>query len=173
MYGQRSGRFEQFNGISLTDTFNTGSIDEHVGDMMASPKRRIKRQRSANITVVIGNPPYSGGQKSGNEDNKNISHPELEARVKNTYIKRAPKGNQRGLYNSYIKAIRWASDRIGDSGVIGFVSPSSWINGISEAGVRACLQEEFTDIWCFDLRGDVKGAFNMKSRNIFEYQGTS
>ena len=121
MYGQRSGRFEQFNGISLTDTFNTGSIDEHVGDMMASPKRRIKRQRSANITVVIGNPPYSGGQKSANEDNKNISHPELEARVKNTYIKRAPKGNTRGLYNSYVKAIRWASDRIGDSGVIGFV----------------------------------------------------
>ena len=171
MYGQRSGRFEQFNGISLTDTFNTGSIDEHVGDMMASPKRRIKRQRSANITVVIGNPPYSGGQKSGNEDNKNISHPELEARVKNTYIKRAPKGNQRGLYNSYIKAIRWASDRIGDSGVIGFVSPSSWINGISEAGVRACLQEEFTDIWCFDLRGQ-KG-IQHEGRNIFEYQGTS
>ena len=156
MYGQRSGRFEQFNGISLTDTFNTGSIDEHVGDMMASPKRRIKRQRSANITVVIGNPPYSGGQKSANEDNKNISHPELEARVKNTYIKRAPKGNTRSLYNSYVKAIRWASDRIGDSGVIGFVSPSSWISGISEAGIRACLQEEFTDIWCFDLGGDVK-----------------
>ena len=158
MYGQRSGRFEQFNGISLTDTFNTGSIDEHVGDMMASPKRRIKRQRSANITVVIGNPPYSGGQKSANEDNKNISHPELEARVKNTYIKRAPKGNTRGLYNSYVKAIRWASDRIGDSGVIGFVSPSSWISGNSEAGIRACLQEEFTDIWCFDLGGDVKSA---------------
>ena len=156
MYGQRSGRFEQFNGISLTDTFNTGSIDEHVGDMMASPKRRIKRQRSANITVVIGNPPYSGGQKSANEDNKNISHPELEARVKNTYIKWAPKGNTRGLYNSYVKAIRWASDRIGDSGVIGFVSPSSWISGISEAGIRACLQEEFTDIWCFDLGGNVK-----------------
>ena len=171
MYGQRSGRFEQFNGISLTDTFNTGSIDEHVGDMMASPKRRIKRQRNANITVVIGNPPYSGGQKSGNEDNKNISHPELEARVKNTYIKRAPKGNQRGLYNSYIKAIRWASDRIGDSGVIGFVSPSSWIGGISEAGIRACLQEEFTDIWCFDLRGQ-KG-IQHEGRNIFEYQGTS
>ena len=158
MYGQRSGRFEQFNGISLTDTFNTGSIDEHVGDMMASPKRRIKRQRSANITVVIGNPPYSGGQKSANEDNKNISHPELEARVKNTYIKWAPKGNTRGLYNSYVKAIRWASDRIGDFGVIGFVSPSSWISGISEAGIRACLQEEFTDIWCFDLGGDVKSA---------------
>ena len=158
MYGQRSGRFEQFNGISLTDTFNTGSIDEHVGDMMASPKRRIKRQRSANITVVIGNPPYSGGQKSANEDNKNISHPELEARVKNTYIKRAPKGNTRGLYNSYVKAIRWASDRIGDSGVIGFVSPSSWISGNSEAGIRACLQEEFTDIWCFNLGGDVKSA---------------
>ena len=156
MYGQRSGRFEQFNGISLTDTFNTGSIDEHVGDMMASTKRRIKRQRSANITVVIGNPPYSGGQKSANEDNQNISHPELEARIRSTYVKRAPKGNKRSLYNPYIKALRWASDRIGSSGVIGFVTPSSWINGNSEVGVRICLQDEFTNIWCFDLRGDAE-----------------
>ena len=175
MYGQRSGRFEQFNGISLTDTFNTGSIDEHMEDMMVSTKRRIKKQRSANITVVIGNPPYSGGQKSANEDNQNISHPELETRIKSTYIKRAPKGNKRSLYNPYIKAFRWASDRIGDSGVIGFVTPSSWISGNSEAGIRTCLQEEFTDIWCFDLRGDAQGtkgkARRREGANVFK-EGT-
>ena len=172
MYGQRSGRFEQFNGISLTDTFNTGSIDEHMGDTMASPKRRIKRQRSANITVVVGNPPYSAGQKSANEDNKNVSHPELETRLKNTYIKRAPKGNKRHLYNSYIKAFRWASDRIGDSGVIGFVAPSSWITGNAEAGVRACLQEEFTDLWCFNLGGDVKNP-NWRQEGAKVFGGSS
>ena len=162
MYGQRSGRFEQFNGISLTDTFNTGSIDEHVGDVMASPKRRIKRQRSANITVVIGNPPYSGGQKSANEDNQNVRHVELETKIKNTYTKKAREIGYSGAIlkpnNSYFKALRWASDRIGDSGVIGFITPSGWISGNSEAGIRACLQEEFTDIWCFDLGGDVKSA---------------
>ena len=157
MYGQRSGRFEQFNGISLTDTFNTGSIDEHVGDMMASPKRRIQRQRSANITVVIGNPPYSGGQKSANEDNPDTRHPEIENRIRMTYASKIPHIKQkRSLFNSYIKAIRWASDRIGESGIIGFVTPSGWITGNVEAGIRACLPEEFTDVWCFDLGGDVK-----------------
>ena len=60
------------------------------------------------------------------------------------------------LYNSYIKAIRWASDRIGKSGVIGFITPSAWITGNAEAGIRACLQGEFTDVYCFDLRGNAK-----------------
>ena len=97
MYGQRSGRFEQFNGISLTDTFNMGNIDEHIGDMMAGPKRRIKRQRSANITVVIGNPPYSGGQKSANEDNPDTSHPEIENRIRMTYASKFHTLNRSGL----------------------------------------------------------------------------
>ena len=74
-----------------------------------------------------------------------------------TYIKNAPKGNTRGLYNSYIKALRWVSERIGDSGVIGLITPSAYITGNSEAGIRACLGMEFTDVYCFDLRGDVKG----------------
>ena len=91
-------------------------------DMMASPKRRIKRQRSANITVVIGNPPYSAGQKSANEDNRNISHPELESRMKNTYHQDGPKRQQKTVCIIHTsKAFRWASDRIGNSGVIGFV----------------------------------------------------
>ena len=175
MYGQRSGRFEQFNGISLTDTFNTGSIDEHVGDMMASPKRRIKRQRNANITVVVGNPPYSGGQKSANEGNKNVRHVELETKIKNTYTKKAREIGYAGAIlkpnNSYFKALRWASDRITTSGVIGFITPSSYITGNAEAGIRAALREEFTDIWCLDLRGQKN--VSQDGRNIFEYKGSS
>ena len=156
VYEQRTGGFEPFNGISLTDTFNNTSLDDHTGDIMATPKRRIKRQRNANITVVIGNPPYSGGQASANEANPNTSYPELEARIKETYIHMAPKGNTRGLYNPYVKALRWASDRIGDSGVIGFITPSAWITGNSEVGIRAYFKKEFTDIWCFNLGGNVK-----------------
>ena len=158
IYGQRAGRFKPFDGISLTDTFNSTSLDDHIGDMMATPKHRIKRQRKAIITVVIGNPPYSGGQKSGNEDNPNTSHPELEARIKNTYTKLALKNVTKWLNNPYIKALRWASDRIGDSGVIGFITPSGWISGNTEVGIRACLREEFTDVWCFDLGGNVIAA---------------
>ena len=70
----------------------------------------------------------------------------------------APRGNVVSLYDSYIKALRWASDRIGESGIIGFVTPSAWITGEAQAGVRACITNEFTDVWCFDLRGDVKKA---------------
>ena len=158
VYGQRTGVFEQFEGLSLTDTFNPGSMEEHSGDVMAGPKRRIRRQRGADITVVIGNPPWSGGQKSANEDNPNTSHKEIETRIKETYVAKIPHIKQkRSLYNTYIEAIRWASDRIGKTGVMGFVTPSSYVTKDTMAGVRACLVEEFTDIWCFDLGGDVKG----------------
>ncbi|MYB29486.1 MAG: DEAD/DEAH box helicase [Cenarchaeum sp. SB0663_bin_5] len=121
-------------------------------------------QRSARIQVIIGNPPYSAGQKSANDDNKNVSHPELEGLVKDTYIKHAPKGNKRSLYNSYLKALRWASDRIGESGIIGFIMPSAWITGNAEAGVRACIKEEFTDVYCFNLRGNQQGTRGEQSR---------
>ena len=123
------------------------------------------------INVIIGNPPYSAGQKTANEDNANVKHPELENRVKQTYIKNAPEGNTNGLYNSYSKALRWASDRIGESGIIGFIIPSAWLAGSAEAGIRACIYEEFTEIYCLDLLGQkgVKG----HGRNIFEYRGSS
>ncbi len=153
MYGQRTGSFKQFEGLSFTDTFSPGNLDEHTGDVMAGPKKRIRRQREAKITCIVGNPPYSAGQKSANEDNKNVKYPAIEGRVKDTYIRMAPKGNQVSLYNSYIKALRQASDRIGESGVIGFITPSAYITGIAEAGIRACLYEEFTDVYCLDLLG--------------------
>ena len=155
-YAGRTGRLAEFNNISFTDTFNLNSISEWTGDFMVTPKRSIRRQRETKITGVVANPPYSAGQETANEDNKNTRHILMEQRVKDTYVKRAPKGNKRQLYNSYIKALRWASDRIGESGVIGFVMPSSYLAGNAEAGVRACLYDEFTDIWVFNLRGDVK-----------------
>ena len=128
------------------------------------------RQRDAHIHVIMTNPPYSAGQKSANEDNKNVRHPEIEGRVKETYIKMAPKGNVVSLYNSYIKALRWASDRIGESGIIGLIIPSAWITGNAEAGIRACIYEEFAGVWCFDLRGNAKAQGEQRRReagNVF------
>ncbi len=173
MYGQRTGQFTQFEGLSFTDTFNPGNLDEYADDVMAGPKKRIRRQREAEITCVMGNPPYSAGQTSANDDNQNVRYPKIEARVKDTYIKHAPKGNKVSLYNSYLKALRWASDRIGESGVIGFIMPSAWITGNAEAGVRACIHEEFTDVYCFDLRGDVKKAnWRKEGGKIFDSGST-
>ena len=172
IYGQRTGMFEPFEGLSFTDTFNPGNLDEHAGDVMVGPKRRIGRRRTAEITCVVGNPPYSGRQKSANEDNLNVKHPNIEARVKDTYIKAYGSGGD-SLYNSYIKALRWASDHIGELGVIGFVMPSAWLSGNAEAGIRACVVDEFTDVWCFDLRGDVlRGDWRKEGGKIFDSGST-
>lgn len=155
--GQRTGKFEAFDGMSLTDTFNRGDLTEHMGDTTAVPKACTRRPRNAKITVIVANPPWSAGQTTANEDNPNIKHPEMERRVTNTYVRHVSHITQKkGLYNSYIQALRWASDRVESGGVIGFVTPSSYLTGNAEAGVRACLYEEFTDIWVFNLRGNVK-----------------
>ena len=161
------GKPAQFEDVLLMDTFDQHphyrldarfrqkQIQLADSDLEEAHARK-RKQGMDSIDVIMTNPPYSGGQKTANEDNKNVSHPELERRIETTYIKNAPKGNVRGLYNSYIKAFRWASDRIDDSGIIGIITPSAYIMGISEGGIRACLKEEFTDVYCFDLRGNVK-----------------
>ena len=160
VYAQRTGRFQQFEGLSFTDTFNPCNLDEYSGDIMAGSKRRIRRQRAADITCIVGNPPYSAGQRSANEDNQNTRHHMVEQRIKDTYTSKARVVGYTGAIlnpnNSYMKALRWASDRIGESGVIGFITPSAWIIGSAEVGIRACLQKEFTDVYCFDLRGNAK-----------------
>lgn len=182
MKNSSRGRPAQFEDVSLMDTF-----DQHPQYRLDAKFRqrqirlsdsdleeahaRKRKQGMDSIDIIMTNPPYSGGQKTANEDNKNVSHPELEKRIEETYIRNAPKGNVRGLYNSYVKAFRWASDRIGDSGVIGIITPSAYITGISEGGIRARLKEEFTDVYCFDLLSQ-KGAPG-HGRSVFEYPGDS
>ncbi len=161
VYAQRAGKFEQFEGISLTDTFSPGKLDEHTGDIMANVKRRIRRQRQTNITVIVGNPPYSAGQSNYNDQNQNIQYDDMDKRIKDTYLKKTKIINTNAthvglLYDSYIRSIRWASDRIGKSGIIGFVTNASFIRTDVAAGIRACLQQEFTDVWIFDLRGNQR-----------------
>ena len=160
-YVQRAGTFRQFEGLSLTDTFNRSKLDEYIGDIMAKPKKGIRRQRKANITVIVGNPPYSAGQSNYNDQNQNVEYPGIDGRIKSTYLEKTksinPKiGLVRSLYDSYIRSLRWASDRIGESGIIGFVTNASFIRSEAAAGVRACLQEEFTDVWVYDLRGNQR-----------------
>ncbi len=185
-YQKMTGEYTPFQGISYMDTFaqhpsyrldsefrqkQTRITDDNLEEAM----ERVKRQNMDYVNVIVGNPPYSGGQETASEDNKNDSHPALETRIKNTYTSKARNVGFKGAIlnpnNSYIKAIRWASDRIGESGVIGIITPSGFITGNSEAGIRACLEMEFTDVYCFDLLGE-KGRTG-HGRNIFEYKGES
>ena len=94
------------------------------------------------IRVIIGNPPYSAGQESANDNNANIEYPHLDARIRETYAEHSTATNKNALYDSYIRAIRWASDRIGQQGVIGFVTNAGWVEANTADGLRKCLAEE-------------------------------
>ncbi|SLM95676.1 putative helicase [Brachybacterium faecium] len=151
--------YEPFEGIVLTDTFQQ-TEDGDITDETVFPANntRAEAQKALDIRVIVGNPPYSVGQTSGNDDNANVKYPTLDARVRDTFAARTDATNKNSLYDSYMRAIRWASDRIGDEGVIGFVTNGGWIEGNTAAGVRKTLADEFSSIYVFNLRGNARTA---------------
>ena len=144
------------------DIFTTDLVDN---------QRRIDSENALPVRVIIGNPPYSVGQKSQNDDNQNDSYPELDEKVKDTYIvSSANKGNKNSLYDSYIRAYRWASDRIGNRGVIGFVTNAGWLDSASSDGMRKCMEEEFSSVYVYHLRGNCRTSGEERRRqggNVF------
>ncbi len=151
--------YEPFNGIVLTDTFNLNKKD----DLTLFPKEwlpennaRAEHQQKLPIQVIVGNPPWSAKQQKASDDNPNVSYPALEERIKDTYADRSKAKAKNSLYDTYKKAIRWASDRIEKQGIIAFVTNGSWIDGNADSGVRACLAEEFSSIHVLHLRGNQR-----------------
>ena len=146
-----------FEGIVLTDTFESTEHQETLDDaFFGTNDKRLKRQQEKPITAIIGNPPYSIGQSSQNDNNQNISYPRLDKRLADTYVSKSNAGLTRGLYDSYVKAFRWASDRLKNHGMIGFVTNGNYINTNSADGLRAGLYEEFNHLYIFNLRGDQR-----------------
>lgn len=161
-----------FEGICLTDTFQMYEKEDLVDQVFVDNSARRKRQKKLDIQIIIGNPPYSAGQKSENDNNKNIAYPSLDMRIAETYAKNSTATLQKNLYDSYIRAIRWASDRITDSGVIGFVTGNGIIDKAVMDGVRTCLAKEFHALYIINLRGDIRKNMLSKGRagegeNIF------
>jgi predicted helicase len=156
-HGVHGGAYEPFDGIVLTDTFQM-SEDGDSDDTLIFPinNERVEAQKRAPIRVVVGNPPYSVGQASENDSNKNVAYPTLDGRIRETYAKQSTAGLKRNLYDSYVRAFRWASDRIGDHGVIAFVTNGSWIDSGALDGFRKTVGEEFSAIWVFNLRGNQR-----------------
>ena len=157
--GSKDGKeaeYEPFEGIVLTDTFQLYEDKQgQIEGTFPENSKRAKRQQQSPIRVVIANPPYSEGSASA-LDQGNIQYPALDERIKNTYGKASSAKTRTNIYDSYIRAIRWASDRIEDRGVIGFVTNGSFIDGKAADGVRACLADEFTSLYVFNLRGDAR-----------------
>ena len=118
---------------------------------------RVEKQQQTPIQIIIGNPPYSVGQKSANDNAQNQSYPKLDKRIEETYVKGSNSTLSKALYDSYIKAFRWATDRIGNKdGIISFVSNGAWLSGNSQSGFRKSIENEFSSIYIFDLRGNQR-----------------
>lgn len=153
------GDYQEFPGIALTDTFQLHEGDGNLeGELegLAENRSRALRQKDADITVVVMNPPYSSGQNNANDNNQNVHYPSLDQRIAKTYAEQSSGINKNSLYDSYFRALRWASDRIGERGVIAFVSNNSFVDGNSADGVRLSLTEEFSQIFIYDLKGNQR-----------------
>ncbi len=155
-HGLQGGEYVPFEGICLTDTFQMYESDDLISHYMPDNSERRKRQKATDIRVIVGNPPYSAGQSSSNDDNANVEYPTLDARIRETYAARSNTANKRALYDSYIRAIRWASDRVGNEGIIAYVTNAGWVDSATTNGMRACLAEEFSDLYIFHLRGNQR-----------------
>ena len=155
-YFTRKKKYESFPGIVLTDTFSMSKQQGLDTYLFPALNKQLQKQKESKITLIVGNPPYSVGQSNYNDNNANVKHIQLDKRISETYAKKSKSGNINSLFDSYVKSIRWASDRIGDKGIIGFVTNGSFLQSASASGLRACLYEEFTSIYCLNLRGNQR-----------------
>lgn len=153
-----------FEGICLTDTFQLYEKGDMISDLLVNNSARRKRQKALDIRVIMGNPPYSIGQKSENDNNANVAYPHLDERIEETYARESTAVTAKSLYDSYIRAIRWASDRIGKNGIIGFVTNAGFVESNTTNGMRKCLAAEFSSIHVFHLRGNQRTSGEISRR---------
>ncbi len=168
--------YEMYDGICLTDTFqlNEHGDNDIFSQLFPENSKRLQRQKKAPVRVIIGNPPYSVGQKSANDDAQNLKYPHLDKRVAETYVAKSTASLTKSIYDSYIKAFRWASDRISnhkEGGIIAFITNSGWLDKPAFDGFRKSLEQEYTSIYVLDLKGAIRAKSKEESHreggNVF------
>ena len=152
---EATGHYLPFEGICLVDTFELAEPQQMVL-FTEKNAERVERQKETPMFVVIGNPPYNVGQVNENDNNKNRKYVTMDARVRETYSQDSKATLKNALADPYVKAIRWASDRIGEEGVVAFVTNNSFLDGIAFDGMRKHLSDEFDAIYILDLSGNVR-----------------
>ena len=154
-YYELTGRYAPFAGICLVDTFE---LAEDIQMNMFAPENtaRVQAQQGQEITVIIGNPPYNAGQVNENDNNKNRKYATMDRRVRETYSKDSKATNKNALADPYVKAVRWAADRIGAEGIVALVSNNGFLDGVATDGMRAHLSNDFDAIYILDLGGNVR-----------------
>lgn len=173
--GMGKEQYTPFEGIVLTDTFQlgeTGVKNTQDSEMFVKNSARVLKQKKAPLRVIIGNPPYSVGQRSANDNAQNQKYDFLDSRIANTYAKATDTTNKNSLYDSYIKAFRWSTDRLDPEhgGVIAFISNGGWVDGNAQDGFRKVLEKEFSSIWVFNLRGNARTSGELRQKeagNVF------
>lgn len=164
-----------FDGICLTDTFQIGEDDNEqsfVPKITKENSKRVKKQMSTPIKIIIGNPPYSKGQKSANDNAQNERYEKLDRRITETYVRESRAVLRNSMYDTYFKAFRWSTDRIGNNkGIIAFITNSGWLDGNSGEGFRKTIEKEFSKIYVLNLRGAVRGRIGdsakKEGQNVF------
>lgn len=171
--GLVEGDYQPFDGIVLTDTFQLSEQGDPMDEVFfPRNNERADRQKGLDIRVIVGNPPYSVGQGSQNDDNQNQKYPTLDKSIENTYVARST-GNPRSLYDSYVRAIRWASNRLRSSpngGIVGYVTNGGWLDGNTADGIRRSLVDEFHHVYVFNLRGNARTSGEQRRKeadNVF------
>ena len=151
------GKYEPFEGVCLTDTFQLYEKDDMISEILVNNSdRRIKQKKLDDIRVIMANPPYRGTQRDAGDNLANVSYPNLDKHIGSTYVAHTDATNKNSLYNSFVRAFRWGSDRLGDRGILAYVSSASFIRGRAMDGFRKCLADEFSSIHVFNLRGDAR-----------------
>ncbi len=155
---ERTGTYEPFPGLCLVDTFELAEPRDQTEMEFLSAKNteRVNAQKKAPIRVILGNPPYNANQQDENDNNKNRKYPRLDQRITHTYAADSNATLLNKLSDPYIKALAWASDRIGDEGIVAFVTNSGYLDGIATDGVRHHLARDFDAIYVVDLGGNVR-----------------
>jgi len=164
-----------FDGICLTDTFQLGESENSeklFSEMFPQNSARVAKQKKAPLRVIMGNPPYSFGQKSANDNAQNQKYEKLDTRIAKTYAAETEATNKNSLYNSYMKAFRWSADRLDPKhgGIVSFVTDGGWIDNNAHQGFRKCLEKEFTSIYVFNLRGNAHSQGELRRKeagNVF------
>ncbi|KAM9866719.1 hypothetical protein ACIFOC_00484 [Leucobacter aridicollis] len=166
--------YQPFGGIVLTDTFQSSEADDVIDDRMFSGNNeRLTEQNALDIRVIVGNPPYSVGQTSGNDNNANLSYKSLDQSIRDTYVAASISTSPRSMYDSYIRAIRWASNRVLKSeqgGIVCYVSNGGYIDSSAADGLRKSLTQEFHELYVYNLRGNARTAGELRRQekdNVF------
>lgn len=178
-YAAITGEYLEYPLLCFVDTLDNvaglrkhaGHIDDLFGSVSEQNVARINRQNLRRISVIIGNPPYNANQLNENENNKNREYPEIDARIKDTYIEQSS-AQKTKLYDMYARFFRWASDRLDANGILAFISNRSFIDSRTFDGFRAVVEQEFNSIYVVDLGGDIRANPQLSGtkHNVFGIQ---